>query len=81
MKLAINDISLDNLPIIVGAVQQLIKLRRFIAEQMPQEDPATVDNILKMVVAPLNISVNATAKPTFAELDPTTLQPMAAPVI
>jgi len=75
MKININDIALDNMPTIVGAIQQLIKLRRFIAEQLPEENPATVDVILQMVVAPLNIKVNTTSNPVFANLDPSSLQP------
>jgi len=76
MKININDIALDNMQTVAGAIQQLIKLRRFIAEQLPEENPDTVDVILQMVVAPLNIKVNTTANPVFANLDPSSLQPM-----
>ena len=76
MKININDIALDNMPTVAGAIQQLIKLRRFIAEQLPEENPATVDVILQMVVAPLNIKVNITSNPVFANLDPSSLQPV-----
>ena len=76
MKLTINDIALDNMPTVAGAIQQLIKLRRFIAEQLPEENPATVDVVLQMVVAPLNIKVNTSSNPVFTDLDPSSLQPM-----
>ncbi len=76
MKLNINDIGLDNMPTVVGAIQQLIKLRRFIAEQLPEENPASVDVILQLVVAPLNIKINTSSTPVFTNLDPSSLQPM-----
>ncbi len=78
MKININDIALDNMQTVAGAIQQLIKLRRFIAEQLPEENPDTVDVILQMVVAPLNIKVNASSSPVFVNLDPSSLQPTGA---
>jgi len=75
MKIDINDIGLDNAPAIIGTIQQLIKLRRFIVERIPQEDPRTIDTLLQMAIAPLNIAVSATTKPTYVPLDPTSLKP------
>ncbi len=76
MNIDINDIKLDNAPTIVGTIQQLIKLRRFIVEQIPQEDPRTIDTLLQIAVAPLNIAVSSTTKPTYIPLDPTSLKPV-----